>query len=235
MNLADNVCIVTGASSGIGLATAQALVENKARTVLAARSYDKLEKLAGDLGGNALAVACDVRDEKSVRNLVTKTAERWNRIDILVNCAGLGHHINVAETSEDQWDETLDTNLKGIFLMCRETLPHLTKRGGQIVNIASGAGYNGIAGMAAYCASKYGVVGFTESLALEVRNQNVRVCCLAPGSVRTDFGDARSSDKKSYSLLPEEVAGVILAVLKQPMQAWMSEVILRPLNMKLER
>jgi hypothetical protein len=235
MQLTDKVCIVTGASSGIGEAVARGLVENGARTVLAARSLDRLQKVAGELGGNAQAIVCDVRDEDSVKNLVAKTVEKWNTIDILVNCAGLGHHVNVADTTAAQWDETVDTNLKGIFLMCRETLPHLTRRGGQIINIASGAGYNGIAGMAAYCASKYGVVGFTESLGLEVRNLNVRVCCVAPGSVRTNFGDAPSSDKKSYSLLPEEVAGVILAVLKQPMQAWMSEVILRPLNMKLER
>ena len=92
-----------------------------------------------------------------------------------------------------------------------------------------------IAGMAAYCASKFGVVGFTESLALEVRNRNIRVCCVAPGSVKTHFGHEPPEKKKSYSLLAEEVAGVIISVLRQPLQAWMSEVIVRPLNLKVGR
>ncbi|HEY3128337.1 MAG TPA: SDR family NAD(P)-dependent oxidoreductase [Acidobacteriota bacterium] len=235
MDLDGKVCIVTGASSGIGEATARALIKEGARVVLSARSEGKLHALQKQLGKDSAAIACDVRSEQSVRRLVKSAAEQFDGLDILVNSAGLGHHVSIAETSAEQWNETLETNLRGIFFACREILPYLKNKGGQIVNIASGAGYNGIANMAAYCASKFGVVGFTESLALEVRNQNIRVCCIAPGSVRTHFGDEPASEKKPYSLLPEEVAQVILSVLKQPMQSWMSEVVLRPLNMKLER
>jgi hypothetical protein len=235
MDLSGKVSIVTGASSGIGQATARALIKEGARVVLSARSEGKLQALQQELGKNSAAIACDVRSEESVRLLVKSAAEQFEGLDILVNAAGLGHHVAVAGTTAEQWNETLETNLRGIFFTCRELLPHLSDKGGQIINIASGAGYNGIANMAAYCASKFGVVGFTESLALEVRNQNIRVCCIAPGSVKTRFGDEPASEKKPYSLFPEEVAEIILSVLKQPMQAWMSEVILRPLNMKLER
>ncbi len=235
MDLKEKICIVTGASSGIGEATARALIREGARVALSARSEGKLQALQKELGKNSAAIACDVRSEESVKRLVKSAAEQFGGLDILVNAAGLGHHVAVEETSNEQWNETLETNLRGIFFTCREILPYLKNKGGQIINVASGAGYNGIANMAAYCASKFGVVGFTESLALEVRNQNIRVCCVAPGSVKTNFGDDLAAEKRAYSLLPEEVAAVILSVLKQPMQSWMSEVILRPLNLKLER
>ena len=235
MNLKGKGCIVTGASSGIGEATARALAAEGARVVLAARSLQRLQVVARGLGASSFAIACDVRLEESVRQLVQLAADRLGQLDILVNAAGVGYHSPVSETSTDRWNEMMDTNLRGTFFACREVLPHLAMRGGQIINIASGAGYNGIAGMAAYSASKFGVVGFTESLALEVRNQDIRVCCVAPGSVKTRFGNESAEKKKQYSLLPEEVAGMILCVLKQPMQSWASEVILRPLNLKMER
>ena len=235
MDLRNQVCIVTGASRGIGQAAARALAQEGAQVVLAARSRESLQRLQDELGERCIAIPCDVRSESSVGEMVAGAARQMGRIDILVNAAGLGHQVSVEETSLDLWNETLETNLRGTFLVCREALPHLGKRGGQIVNIASGAGYNGIAGMAAYCASKFGVVGFTESLALEVRNRNIRVCCVAPGSVKTHFGHEPPEKKKGYSLLAEEVAGVIVSVLRQPLQAWMSEVIVRPLNLKVER
>jgi 3-oxoacyl-[acyl-carrier protein] reductase len=233
MDLSGQVCIVTGSSSGIGEATARMLAAESIRVVLAARSLPALQVLERELPGS-LAIGCDVRSEASVRNLVQTAHRKLGGVDILINAAGLGHNRVVADTTIEVWDETLETNLRGTFLTCREVLP-LMADGGQIVNIASGAGYNGIAGMAAYCASKFGVVGFSESLALEVRNQNIRVSCVAPGSVRTHFGGNTPDQKKGYSMLPEEVAQVILSVLKQPMQCWSSEVILRPLNLKLER
>ena len=139
----------------------------------------------------------------------------------------------------------IETNLTGTFLTCRAVLPQMKRQGaGDIINISSGAGRNGIKQMAAYCASKFGVIGFTESLALEVRNHNIRVSSLLPGSVATDFsrvarrqehdGEQATTDI-GYSMTAEEVASVIVAMLEQPRQAWTSEVILRPLNTDLRR
>jgi 3-oxoacyl-[acyl-carrier protein] reductase len=144
----------------------------------------------------------------------------------------------------DDWRTVIDTNLTGTFLACRAVVPAMKRQGGgQIINISSGAGRNGIKNMAAYCAAKFGVVGFTESLGLEVRNHNIRVAVLMPGSVATDFSRVAKREGQSqaqgreigYAMTADEVAGVIAAMLAQPAQAWMSEVVLRPLNLDLRR
>jgi NAD(P)-dependent dehydrogenase (short-subunit alcohol dehydrogenase family) len=165
----------------------------------------------------------------------------------LINSAGLSLNGEVDGYSLEDWRVVIDTNLTGTFLTCRAVAPAMKRQGGgQIINISSGAGRNGIKGMAAYCASKFGVIGFTESFALEVRSQNIRVSVLIPGSVATDFSrvagrqSSRASDDSGsreigYSMTAEEVASVIVAMLEQPPQAWMSEVTLRPLNLELRR
>jgi NADP-dependent 3-hydroxy acid dehydrogenase YdfG len=142
----------------------------------------------------------------------------------------------------EDWRTVVETNLTGTFLTCRAVLPQMKRQGaGEILNISSGAGRNGIKQMAAYCASKFGVIGFTESLALEVRNHNIRVSTLLPGSVATDFSRVAKRQERDdttdigYSMTPEEVASIIVAMLEQPRQAWTSEVVLRPLNMELRR
>lgn len=242
-SLENNVCIVTGASSGIGQAAALALAEKGTLLGLIARSPERLQEVARqatDRGARGvLALQCDVRQEDDVQRSVGRVLEQWGRVDVLLNVAGLGLRGPVDGFSLDDWRTVLDTNLTGTFLMCRAVLPSMRqRRTGQILNVSSGAGKNGIAEMAAYCASKFGVIGFTESLGLEVRNDNIRVAVVCPGSTETAFGRTanRGTDKKNaYAMTPGEVAGVLMAVLRQPPQAWMSEVVLRPLNLKLER
>jgi NAD(P)-dependent dehydrogenase (short-subunit alcohol dehydrogenase family) len=186
-----------------------------------------------------------VRDEAAVDRAVTSTLERFGRIDVLINSAGLSLNGEVDGYSLEDWRAVIDTNLTGTFLACRAVAPAMKRQGGgQIINISSGAGRNGIKEMAAYCASKFGVIGFTESFALEVRNQNIRVSALLPGSVATNFSRVAKRDRTAspggsreigYSMSAEEVASVIVAMLEQPIQAWMSEVTLRPLNLELKR
>lgn len=249
--LSNAVAIITGASSGIGEATALQLAERGARLSLLARSQDQLERVqaqARELGAkNVLVIRCDLREENDVEKAISSTLDHFGKIDILINSAGLSLNGEVDGYSLEDWRTVLDTNLTGTFLTCRAVLPAMKRRqSGQIINISSGAGRNGIKQMAAYCASKFGVIGFTESLALEVRNDNIRVAALLPGSVATNFsqtakreGIAQSDPPKhreiSYSLTANEVASVILAMLEQPAQAWMSEVVLRPLNLELRR
>lgn len=247
----DNVAIITGASSGIGRATALALAERGSGLCLIARSVAALDHVASEskLRGAAdvLCSECDVREESAVENAVGSALDHFGRIDILINSAGLSLNGEVEGYSLDDWRTVLDTNLTGTFLTCRAVLPVMKRQGGgQIINISSGAGRNGIKLMAAYCASKFGVVGFTESLALEVRNLNIRVSVLLPGSVATGFSrvakrevaespDSSGTEDIGYSMMPEEVASVILAMLEQPSQSWMSEVVLRPLNLSMSR
>ncbi|HKQ76449.1 MAG TPA: SDR family oxidoreductase [Blastocatellia bacterium] len=247
----DSVAIITGASSGIGRATALALAGKGLRLSLLARSEKDLSEVAEearDRGASDVShFVCDVRDETEVDRSVASTLDRFGRIDVLINSAGLSLNGEVDGYSLDDWRTVIDTNLTGTFLTCRAVAPAMKRQGGgQIINISSGAGRNGIKEMAAYCASKFGVIGFTESFALEVRNQNIRVSVLIPGSVATDFSrvakrsgsrdrDDGGSREIGYSMTAEEAASVIVAILEQPSQAWMSEVTLRPLNLELRR
>jgi NADP-dependent 3-hydroxy acid dehydrogenase YdfG len=244
-----NAAIITGASSGIGRATALALAARGARLILLARSEDALREVAeqarADGAQDVHHFVCDVRDEKDVERAIAATLARFGRIDTLINSAGLSLNGQVDGYKLDDWRTVLETNLTGTFLTCRAVLPTMKRQnGGQIINISSGAGRNGIKEMAAYCAAKFGVIGFTESLALEVRQHNIRVAALLPGSVATDFSRVAkrqeqnaAEDKRDigYAMTAEEVAGVIVAMLEQPAQAWMSEVVLRPLNTELRR
>ncbi|MCI0337929.1 MAG: SDR family oxidoreductase [Acidobacteria bacterium] len=244
---ADKAAIITGASSGIGRATALALAERGARLCLLARSEHQLVEVRKEAhlrgASEVLRYLCDVREEMEVENAVRAAIERFSRIDVLVNSAGLSLNGEVEGYKLDDWRTVIDTNLTGTFLTCRAVLPVMKRQGGgQIINISSGAGHNGIKQMAAYCASKFGVIGFTESLALEVRNHNIRVSVLLPGSVATDFSrvsrrEAEQAEREDigYSMTADEVASVIVAMLAQPDQAWMSEVVLRPLNLELRR
>jgi 3-oxoacyl-[acyl-carrier protein] reductase len=251
MKLEGSAAIITGASSGIGRATALALAERRARLCLLARSTERLEAVAEAARARGASEvcyqSCDVRQEEEVARAVALALDRFGRVDALINSAGLSLKGEVDGYALADWRTVLDTNLTGTFLTCRAVLPAMKQQGGgQIINIASGAGRNGIKQMAAYCAAKFGVIGFTEALALEVRNQNIRVSVLLPGSVATDFSRTanRAEEMKpaetvnkdiGYSLLAEEVASVIAAMLEQPAQAWMSEVVLRPLNLELRR
>lgn len=244
----DNVAIVTGASSGIGRATALALGRKGLRIALLARSSGRLEKVNEEVSQagspDAIHLKCDVSNEGNVDRATATILDRWGRVDVLVNNAGLSLNGPVEEYSLEDWRTVIGTNLTGTFLMCRAVLSAMKRQsGGQIINVSSGAGRNGIAGMGAYCASKFGVIGLTESLGLEVRNHNIRVSVILPGSVATEFssvanrGRPEGHDESSigYKMTADEVAGVIVSMLEQPDQAWTSEVVLRPLNLELRR
>jgi NAD(P)-dependent dehydrogenase (short-subunit alcohol dehydrogenase family) len=186
MELGGRVAIVTGAASGIGRATAVRLAEEGAKITVA--DIDKewgteTVKLIEKAGGEAIFVPTDVAREADTKRCVEETLKRFGRIDILVNNAGIALVAKITETTEAQYDKILDTNLKGAFLMSKHVIPHLVSRkGGAIVNTASDAGIVGFANLAAYCASKGGVIQLTRALALEYGDKNVRVNAVAPTS-----------------------------------------------------
>ena len=249
--LQNAVAIITGASSGIGAATALQFASQGARLSLWARTSERLEAVADSAkargASEVLALSCDIREEAQVAAALAETLRCFGRIDILINSAGLSLNGEVDGYSLEDWRTVMETNLTGTFLTCRAVLPAMKQqRSGQIINISSGAGRNGIKQMAAYCASKFGVVGFTEALALEARSHNIRVAVLLPGSVATNFSRTAKREETTEttatqprnigsSLLPTEVAAVLQAMLEQPSQAWMSEVVLRPLDLELQR
>ena len=225
------VAIVTGGSKGIGLAIARAFVERGMQVAISARSGDDLQRAVAGLGGpdKAVAVRADVRVPAEAARLVKETVARFGGVDVLVNNAGIGRFVNVAEMSVETWQEVIDTNLNGVFYCCRAAIPELKRRGGgYIVNVSSLAGKNAFAGAAAYCASKAALNAFSEALMQEVRYDNIRVSYVMPGSVSTDFGDHRMGGDADWKLSTEDVAEVVLDLVTLNARALASRVELRP-------
>ncbi len=238
-SLQDKAVLITGASRGIGRAIALTFAERGAKLALIARDEDALRSVQEEiyeLGGEAFHLFCDVRDEWSVKRTVEDVHAQLESIDILINNAGVGIHGPVESYSLANWRTTLETNLTSAFLMCRAVVPIMrAQEMGRIVNVSSGAGRNGIANLAAYCASKHGLMGFTESLALEVRNDGILVSAAVPGSTETQFSgrvpeyiDNRISE--SGRLSPFEVAEAIASLCETNPNAWVSELVIRPLR-----
>ncbi len=225
--------VVTGATRGIGLAIAQALLERDGRVFICARNEHEIEKkiaaLKEEHGERVQGATCDVRRYEDVRSLFGKVSDAFGNLDILINNAGIGSHGPVEQTSPDQWNATIETNLSGVFYCCHEALPLMKGSGGYIINIGSLAGKNAIPGMAAYCASKFGLIGFSEALMQEVRYDHIRVSYVMPGSVNTNFGRGREEDRGStWKLLAEDVAAVVVNLLEMDSRALPSRVELRP-------
>ena len=183
--LATKVAIVTGAASGIGLGIAQLFIKEDAKVVFS--DISKFGKDAADTAGkNAIFIECDISNTESVKNLVAITVQAFDTIDILINNAGILHQKPISETSDEDWNAVIDTNLKGPFLLTREILPTFEKkRKGKIVNIASIAGIIGYENLSAYCASKGGIIAMTRSLAIEFASKKINVNCICPGAIKT--------------------------------------------------
>ena len=232
-NLAGKTAIVTGATRGIGLAVARALLERKVTVVLCARNPVEVEhtvaSLRGSFGNNVSGIGCDVSNPDSVKSLFDHLKRTYETLDILINNAGVGLHRSVDEMTVEEWNATLSTNLSGVFYCCHEAIPMLKGKGGYIINIGSLAGKHASAGSAAYCASKFGLVGFTESLMQEVRYDHIRVSLIMPGSVNTSFGRGGGEDpSNTWKLVAEDVAEVVVNALEMEPRALPSQIELRP-------
>ncbi|MBI4020184.1 MAG: SDR family oxidoreductase [Candidatus Aenigmarchaeota archaeon] len=215
MRLKGRVAVVTGGGRGIGRATAVALAKEGAGIVIVSRTRDELAATAALVkrqGAKCIGVVADVSKPVSVKKLFDRVIADFGRVDILVNNAGVAYYKPMVNTSEKEWDETVNTNLKGVFLCSKEALPYLVKnRGGVIVNISSWAGKHGMENFAAYSASKFGVVGLTASLAEEMQRKNVRVYAVCPGGVNTKmFNDLFPEVDASKLLEPGDVARKII-------------------------
>jgi NAD(P)-dependent dehydrogenase (short-subunit alcohol dehydrogenase family) len=188
MRLENKVAIVTGGGTGIGKAIAYALFTEGAAVVVAARNLPRLEAVVADIrskGGRATAIQTDISVEEQVKNMVAKTLDKYGQIDMMINNAGItGPTVEVANISLDKWNEVLDINLTGAMLCSREVLQNMIeRRSGSIVNISSKSGQGAHPMRSPYCASKWGMIGLTQTLAQEVGKYNIRVNCIAPGFV----------------------------------------------------
>lgn len=232
MNLENKVAVVTGLTKGIGKAIAEALARKGAEVIVSSRREADVRRTVEELTGSELearGIPCDVRKYKDVEALMRFAAEKSGGIDILVNNAGLGIFGPIGETTPEQWDQVIDTNLTGVFYCCHAALPHLRNRGGgTIINISSLAGKNAFMGGTLYNASKFGLEGLSESLMLDLRYENIKVSYVMPGSVATEFSGRQPSDKDAWKLTSEDVAEVVLNLLAQDHRALASRVELRP-------
>jgi NADP-dependent 3-hydroxy acid dehydrogenase YdfG len=227
--------LITGASSGIGAACVRALAAEGADFVLTARRRERLESLAAEVakaGGKAEIVVGDAREESTARRAVDVAVKAFGRLDILVNNAGVGNYKNLVDTSADEYDEMMDSNMRTTFLFTRWAAPvMIARKSGTILVISSMAGVYGFAGEAVYCATKFAQVGFAQGLDKELRPHGIKVGAICPGGVKTEFaiGKGRTEEgvAKSGMLEPEDVAQVVLLACTQPARARIIEVQMR--------
>ena len=232
-SIEGKVAIVTGASKGIGKAIAEVFAKSGVKVVLAARTRKVVEQVEADLkqtGADVLAIPTDVTDDKAVQSLITETLDTYQKLDILINNAGAGVFGNVIDFDHTDWDTVINASLKGVFLCSKFALPHLiADGGGQIINVLSIAAKVAFPASGAYCAAKAGALAFTKVLAAEVRQQNVRVTAVLPGSVETPFWDDIPEHPDFDKMLkPEHIADAILSVCQQPKGMVTEEIVVMP-------
>lgn len=229
------ITLVTGGTRGIGCATAEALLEAGDLVAITGTTSDSVVKAAHALGtacndpGRVEGIVCDVRDPAAVELAVRAVVARFGGLDALVNNAGVGIGGPIADLPIDEWNRIIGVNLTGAYHCCRAAIPHLrTRGGGWIVNVASLAATNTFVGGAAYCASKAGLLAFSEALMQELRYDNIRVTCVMPGSVATGFSSREADSGADWKLLPEDVAHAIVDVMAHPARSLPSRVEIRP-------
>ena len=229
LHLNGKVAIITGSSKGIGQAIANHLAEAGASVVVNSRSLKEAQVVYEQIGDGAIAISADVGDPLACQVLIDKTIEHFGRLDILVNNAGLGVIKPISEMTIEEWQIQIDVNLGGVFYCSKAALPHLTATGdGFIINIASLASRNPFVGGTGYNASKFGVLGLTEAMMLDVRNNDVRVSIVMPGSVNTGFRQHQQSPERTWKLESEDCATAVLQVLSYPKEAHVSRIEIRP-------
>jgi len=227
--LRGKIAVVTGASCGIGLAIARALADAGCQVALAARFRDARQIRVVQRKLSAFAQSCDVRDERSVSAFFAAVSERFGRVDVLVNNAGIGGPSRkVAQLSADDWREVIETNLTGMFLATRAALP-LMKRGASIVNNLSVSAKGVFPGMSAYNASKHGAAGFTNTLRAELRQKGIRVIGLYPGATDTAIWEQFWPQAPRRRMMsPETIARAVVFALSLPPEATVEELVIAP-------
>jgi 3-oxoacyl-[acyl-carrier protein] reductase len=231
--LQGRTAVVTGGSKGIGYAVAEALAKADANVLITSRHEDEVRAAAEKLdfcgSGKVAGIAADQRRHADVQRVMSAAAEQLGGVDILINNAGVGIFGPIDQMSVEDWSTVLDTNLTGVFYCCREAVPLMKKRGGGwIINIGSLAGKNPFAGGAAYNASKFGLLGFSEAMMLDLRDQDIRVSCIMPGSVETHFNGNQPSAEGAWKIQPEDIAAIVMDLLAMNPRTLPSRIEVRP-------
>jgi len=232
-DLVGKVALVTGSTRGIGLAIAERLADAGASVVVSARTPAAVDaaaaRLAATARGSVIGIPCDVADPFQCAHLVEEAVHRLGRLDILVNNAGLGILKPISVLSVEEWRLQVDVNLGGVFYCSKAALPHLSAHDdGWIINVGSLASRNAFAGGTGYNASKFGLLGMTEAMMLDVRHSGVRVSLVMPGSVNTEFGGRTPQEERDWRLEADDCALAVLHLLEYPREAHVSRLEMRP-------
>ena len=231
----SKVALVTGASRGIGRSIALKLAEEGYHIALCARNREELQQVAVDIrndGGVASAFPGSVVDAATVEKTVSRVMEKWGRIDLLVNNAGIGVFHAIESFSESDWDSMMEVNVKGNFLYCRSVIPHMkAKSAGHIINIASDVSRRTFSNGAAYCASKYAQDAMTSGLRKEIRKYGIKVSIVYPGLVDTHFHSHKvGSEKAKNWLSPDDIADAVTYIAQAPSHVVIDELMVHPLS-----
>jgi 3-oxoacyl-[acyl-carrier protein] reductase len=228
----NKVALITGGNKGIGYGIAEALVQNNVHVAITSRTQKAADEAASQLNkigkGEAIGIELDVRDAASQQKAVGEIIKKWDRLDVLIANAGVGHFGSIETLSQEQWNETIDTNLTGVFNGVKVAIPELKKSQGYIITIASLAGTNFFEGGAAYNASKFGLVGFTQAIMLDLRKHGIKVSTIMPGSVATYFNNHVPSPQDDWKIQPEDIGQIVVDLLKMNPRTLPSKVEVRP-------
>ncbi|KAA5532390.1 SDR family oxidoreductase [Taibaiella lutea] len=232
--MSDNtkVAFITGGSKGIGFGVAQSLIEQGIKVAITSRSQKHVDEAVAKLNhikeGYALGFEADVRQLDAQQKAVDATIAKWGQIDYVIANAGVGHFANIEDISVEQWHETIDINLTGVFNTVKATLPALKDTKGYLITLASLAGTNFFANASVYNASKFGLVGFTQAVMLDIRKYGIKVSTIMPGSVATEFDNNEVSEKDAWKIQPEDIGQIVVDLIKMPARTLPSKVEVRP-------
>ena len=222
--------LVTGGTKGIGLALIKAFINNGYNVCFTGRSQYTIDEVCKDLDrpNSVLGIEADVRNAEKMQEVVSKCIEKFGQLNYLIANAGIGHFVKIDEMTYQQWNETIDINLTGVFNTLKPSIPHLKKSKGYFITIASLAGTNFFAMGSAYNASKFGLVGFTQAAMLDLRGHGIKVSTIMPGSVSTYFNNHTPSEKDAWKIQPEDIAQICLDLINMPANTLPSKVEVRP-------
>ncbi|MBK9511628.1 MAG: SDR family oxidoreductase [Cytophagaceae bacterium] len=232
----SKTAIITGGSKGIGLGVAEAMLKEGINVVITGRDIEALGRAEIQLNalspGKTLVLEADVRNMADMKNVVASTLEKFGGVDYLIANAGVGHFANIIDLSEEQWNDTIDINLTGVFNSVKATLEALIKSQGYVITIASLAGTNFFANGSAYNASKFGLVGFSQAIMLDLRDKGIKVSTIMPGSVATFFNGHEPTGKDDWKIQPEDIGQIVVDLIKMPARTLPSKVEVRPSQTK---
>jgi 3-oxoacyl-[acyl-carrier protein] reductase len=228
--------LITGGTKGIGYGVAEVLIKEGIKVAITGRNEEKVNAATAQLNqikeGYALGIVADVRNFESQQNAVNQVVEHWGGLDVMVANAGVGHFAPIESLTIEQWQETIDINLTGVFYSVKAALPALKASKGYLITIASLAGTNFFASASAYNASKFGLVGFTQAVMLDVRNDGIKVTTIMPGSVATHFNNHEPSEKDAWKIQPEDIGQIVADLLKMNPRTLPSKIEVRPTTPK---